>query len=134
MKYDKYMDKDCIELCDTLNSLNGIRTFESCCGHLKNKYLIFMYVNNFYSLSILARAFDRRYSNGKWKLEIITNDTENEPFLTFSVLLYRTEIFISQQEMEEELKQVIDNINYWGDKRFEKHLKGVKEKKENEIH
>jgi hypothetical protein len=25
MKYDKYMDKDCIELCDTLNSLNGIK-------------------------------------------------------------------------------------------------------------
>ena len=33
MKYDKYMDTECIALCDELNSLKGVKTFESCCGH-----------------------------------------------------------------------------------------------------
>ena len=42
MGYDEYMDKECIEVCDLLNSYPGVKTFESCCGHLKNiMYLSF---------------------------------------------------------------------------------------------
>jgi len=31
--YDEKIDKECISLCNTLNSIPGIKTFESCCGH-----------------------------------------------------------------------------------------------------
>ena len=75
MKYDKYMDKECIELCNELNSLKGVKTFESCCGHYKQPYIIFMTISNFYSLSLLARAFDIRYSSGKWAIKISSTDT-----------------------------------------------------------
>lgn len=35
MTYDEFMDKECVELCDALNELEGVETFESCCGHFK---------------------------------------------------------------------------------------------------
>ena len=41
MKYPKSMDKECIPLCDALNALPGIETFESCCGHLKRPFVVF---------------------------------------------------------------------------------------------
>ncbi len=31
--YGKGMDKRCVNLCNTLNALPGIETFESCEGH-----------------------------------------------------------------------------------------------------
>jgi len=31
--YPSDMDVECIPLCDALNSLPGIQTSESCCGH-----------------------------------------------------------------------------------------------------
>jgi len=27
------MDPECVALCDVLNAMPGVRTFESCCGH-----------------------------------------------------------------------------------------------------
>ena len=35
MKYPSNMDQEIIELCDLINSYEGLQTFESCCGHGK---------------------------------------------------------------------------------------------------
>lgn len=40
INYEEF-DKECIELCKTLNTMDGLNTTESCCGHLKNKFMIF---------------------------------------------------------------------------------------------
>ncbi len=34
------MDKECIALCDAMNRFEGIRTYESCCGHNKSEFNI----------------------------------------------------------------------------------------------
>ena len=91
--------------------------------------MIIFKCKNFYSLSILARTFDTRYSNGKWRLQIETDDNIQKPFATFYISLYRTEIFKSQKEMDEELKIIIEKIQYWSQKKFKKHLKGIRELK-----
>ena len=46
LKYDGLMDEECIDLCDAMNSLPGIVTINSCCGHGLNPYSIFFRVTN----------------------------------------------------------------------------------------
>ena len=44
MKYPSNMDKEIIELCDLINSYNGMQTFESCCGHGEDRIRIWFRV------------------------------------------------------------------------------------------
>jgi hypothetical protein len=53
MNYLGKMDEECITLCDAMNSLPGIETLESCCGHGKNEYRIWFNAKNNKHLSIL---------------------------------------------------------------------------------
>jgi hypothetical protein len=45
------MDPQCIALCDAMNKHDGIETFESCCGHSVNRYLIFFTVKDVQNLA-----------------------------------------------------------------------------------
>ena len=40
------MDKECIELCKAINSIPGLQTTESCCGHKENPFRIFFKVTD----------------------------------------------------------------------------------------
>lgn len=124
MKYDKYMDKECIELCDALNSLKGVRTFESCCGHFRKPYMIFMRISNWYSLSLLARAFDFRYSSGKWEIVVGGTDT---PYKKVGIAVFTLQTNVipkTEEEMNELINEAIENIEYWKQEKFVKYLKG----------
>ena len=61
MKYDGKMDKACIALCDAINSIPGLRTFESCCGHGKQPMRIWLKAKMVQSLYVLARSVNRMY-------------------------------------------------------------------------
>ena len=65
-KYDDRMDPECIPICDALNALPGIRTFESCCGHGKRPFMVFFRATKIaYLRPILMEVHDRR----GWTLE-----------------------------------------------------------------
>lgn len=40
LNYDGNMDKECVELCNALNNIPYVTTFESCCGHGKDVFRI----------------------------------------------------------------------------------------------
>ena len=109
MKYDGIMDKECIEICDVLNSLPGVRTFESCCGHLKDRFSVWFFCENINTISRLGRATERNYSDGKW--EIVVDSTDTHPIGVF--WLRSKVVFLSNTEMENSLRSLIDNILYW---------------------
>lgn len=116
--YDEYMDKECIELCDTLNTLPGLKTFESCCGHLKTVFSIWFFCNNIDTLSRLGRAVYKNYSDGKW--EIVVDSTDTCPR---GIFWLRTIVpFVSQDEMEQSLSNLISNIKYWFKTEFDEYF------------
>ncbi len=123
MKYDEYMDKECIPICDALNSLPDVETFESCCGHLKTRYAVYLKTKNLYSMSVIARVFDKRYSNTSvaWKTTIETLDAENNP--QFCIGIYSERPFNDYREMSDDVKHLCDGIRYWSSERFYKHFK-----------
>ena len=115
------MDKDCIALCETLNKLPGVETFESCCGHLMSPYRIWFWCKNFTSLAILARAFDRRYlpTTITWQIGVETGDSHP----TYGFCLKSDKAYDRQADLELDLEAIIHNIEYWKGKEFKQYFK-----------
>ena len=64
------MDEECIKLCEAMNSIVGIKTYESCCGHNAIPYSIFFESNSdglqcFFSL-IPSHIFSEWIINVNW--------------------------------------------------------------------
>ena len=81
MKYDGYMDKECVELCDALNDIPGIETTESCCGHGKDGFRVWFKITDFSALFIIGRITSRNYTPvlPQWdcRVEIVDSDKKN---------------------------------------------------------
>lgn len=60
-EYDNKLDEPVRGICDALNSLPGITTTSSCCGHGKQAPMIIFDVDGPVGLSFLVRCMDRRY-------------------------------------------------------------------------
>ena len=67
MTYDERMDQECIPICDALNALPGIRTFESCCGHEVRPFCVYFTCNSVRALKPLLRAI---YARRTWSLRV----------------------------------------------------------------
>ncbi len=111
------MDKQCIELYYLLNSLPDTHTFESCCGHEREVYMMFFRCFNIGVLSRLGRAVSRNYSDGNW--EIVIDITDTMPYGCFWL---RTTSVLKKDELDESLKGLIDNIQYWFNDEFDNYF------------
>lgn len=56
MKYPQNMDPECVAICDAMNALPGITTFESCCGHGKHEHWIFFWAGSLENLEPILRC------------------------------------------------------------------------------
>ena len=78
MIYDERMDKECIALCDILNSDPGISTAESCCGHGKQPFRIWFEAETVESLCALAMGCNCNYCNHiGWRIEVNHSESPN---------------------------------------------------------
>lgn len=69
--YDE-IDKEIVELCRALNSIDGIETIESCCGHGKEKCRIYFTINN---INLLNRLCFHCFNHEDfWKIRVDTGD------------------------------------------------------------
>lgn len=120
-KYDEYMDEECIAFCDALNELPGVETFESCCGHYKEPYMIFLNCNNFSTLALLARTFDRRYCDSKIGWEMLVDDTDIDPVYKFWI---RSKgVFKDKEQLMADIQRRIEDIEYWKQDKFKEYFK-----------
>lgn len=115
----KDMDKECIQLCKKLNSLSNIKTIESCCGHLKEPYRIFFMCDDFARLGRLFRCVNRNYSDGKWCIEVDGGDVQP----CYEFVLASKQPFSTYEEMEKSIKSLIENIDYWEDKKYDNYFR-----------
>ena len=123
--YDGNMDKECIQICDALNSISDVRTTESCCGHCKDRFMVFFTCDNPHSLAVIARVFDRRYigTSQPWYIELQTKDSGAYDYFIHSETKYD-----SEEVMMKDINQIIENIKYWCDDKFASHFKGCDDK------
>ncbi len=72
------LDAECIDLCVALNGLDGIETFESCCGHGKNYFVIWFFAHEQKYLPLILHIVD----GFNWHCEVRTNyDVSNMYYL-----------------------------------------------------
>ena len=111
--YDEYMDKECLELCDAMNALPGIRTNESCCGHSGGPFDIFFRVDakNNKGLFFLTRCVDRRYwkYGYLWKIQLSVGDLYNNGILPIEYIL--TSNPIVGEDAYAQAKSLVENMN-----------------------
>lgn len=126
MEYDGNMDAPCVPMCDTLNELPGVETFESCCGHGQRPYSVWLKTTDPYSLSVLARAVDRRYvcSQQLWSLTLETCEVKGGPM--FCVRLSSENPYTDESDMLSDVAGVISSIRYWAGDGFKAYF-GEKE-------
>ena len=127
--FDKSFDPECIPLIMALNQLPGIKTVESCCGHLKSNYHIWFKCNNLTSLAILARVFSGR-ANAKWKLEIEPSEMVIPPFKTFCLLLTSKKPFKTWNEMYKAVYNAVGILHYFSRDEYKKYFAGDSKEKE----
>lgn len=112
-KYDLFMDPECILPCDTLNSLPGIETFESCCGHSREPYRVWMKVSDLHGLKILGRCTSRNYSSGIWRV-IIDNSDGWTPGKENPVYAYLESTHpLTPDEMNLHTAALEESLRYW---------------------
>lgn len=112
------IDKECIRLCDVLNSLPYCETFESCCGHGKYTYKIWFKCLDLTVLGRLSRAVAVNYSDGQW--EIVSISTDTTPVGVFEL---RTKEILNVDELDKSINGLIDNILYWTKDEFDEYFK-----------
>lgn len=112
------IDHECFELCCTLNRMPGVETYESCCGHLKERYSIWFRSYNLDAIARIARSVDRNYSDGRWELVVDCNDTEPQGCFW----LRSKKPFSTDKTMEKSVRNLIRSIEYWCGNEFDKHF------------
>jgi hypothetical protein len=65
-QYDERMDPECISICDALNALPGIRTFESCCGHGERPFWAFFFAEQVIDLKPIVSACE----SSAWRVKV----------------------------------------------------------------
>lgn len=58
MDYIGVIDSECTPLCDAINRIPGLDTFESCCGHDKHPFRIWFTVSDLTALPVLLYFLD----------------------------------------------------------------------------
>ena len=109
--YDDYMDREVIPLCNAMNSLPGIETFESCCGHGDHPARIFFTVENTKTgLFFLARCTDNRYweHGHQWSIIVSVADCYENSNLPVYYLLEST---IKGNSVYEQMESLVENLN-----------------------
>lgn len=105
------MDEECIRLCNAMNSLPGIETFESCCGHNKSKYYIWFIVTDYEKrgllslsrfLSVNYHLIGSSYSEEYWKIILDHKDTSPQ-------ICFRLEGPVGDYAGANELAQLIED-------------------------
>lgn len=111
--FDPQMDSECILLCDILNTLPGIETFESCCGHGREPYRIFMKSLDPHGLRILGRCTSRNYSSGIWRVIVDNSDSWKEGESNPVYVYLESSHPLSPDEMSLEVAALEESLNYW---------------------
>lgn len=107
------MDTECILLCDTLNEISGLKTIESCCGHSREPYRIWMKVSDPHGLRVLGRCNSRNYSSGIWRV-VVDNSDGWDPGESNPVYIYLESIHpLGADEMALEVSALEESLRYW---------------------
>jgi hypothetical protein len=110
-----WMDAECVDLCNAINSMKGLETVESCCGHNHQPYRIFFKCYELSALRFLQSCIDNRYwkYGSEWTITSHISDTGPETlyFLLESKSSKLDEIMTQVEDMIEVFNHYLNHQN-----------------------
>lgn len=108
--YGNNMDSECITLCDALNSVKGITTSGSCCGHDSCPFYIFFRVTLMKGLFFVTRCVDKRYwkHGHEWTIDLSVGDTIVDDVLPTAFRLQSEKV---GEEARQQALDLVENMN-----------------------
>lgn len=110
------MDLQCVHLCDAICALPGVTTVESCCGHGKESFQVFIEVDTAVhpaaGLFFLTRCVDRRYweYGHLWNFELHVADLSLSGRLPIVYYLHSGNVV--GEEAYKQAESLLENMNY----------------------
>lgn len=75
------IDKECIELCNAINKLDGLYTTESCCGHGRTPYHIFFNIQSINNLLPILHCIEYWVCGlREWRVLALTDSAVKKVF------------------------------------------------------
>jgi hypothetical protein len=110
---NEWMDAECVDLCDTINSMKGLETVESCCGHNYQPYRIFFKCYDLSALRFLQSCIDGRYweFGYKWRITSYISDTGPEQ-LTFMLESESSNLTEIMTQVEDMIRAINHYLNH----------------------
>jgi hypothetical protein len=100
------MDSECVELCNAINMIPGIRTIESCCGHGNSNFLVFLKVDGALGLENLPELLywlDPCHVGFRWWCKVKTD-------CGMSPATFYIESVVQGEEAYKQAKEIADLI------------------------
>jgi len=114
--YDNF-DPEVVPLCKALNTLPGIETIESCCGHGEYPFRIWFKVDGrvdprMTGLFFITRSVDRRYwqFGNEWDIKLSVGDSVSKGILPTLFLLESTAL---GEEAYAQARDLFDNMTHF---------------------
>jgi hypothetical protein len=111
--YDGLMDTECIKICNYFNSLPGVKTSNSCCGHGSKTFSVFFECTDWRSLAFLGRCIDQRYFKYGNDIEIcLSNSDVNNNFAVFELHTISSMGDVAFEKISSLCKNMIVHLNH----------------------
>lgn len=112
------IDEELVGICNLLNRLPGLITYECCSGHQKSRTDIFLHCYNLDTISRLGRVLSRNYSDHKW--ELVVDSTDTTPHACF--WLRSRKVFHTKEALAKSLRNMASGILHWFGDEYDKHF------------
>jgi len=117
-EYDAFMDKQCLNICNAINLIKGIKTTESCCGHNRNRFRIWLTcdINYIRNINIISKALNRRYGgpsnndNNEWVCSVYFSDRNSCLGKNHKIIVFCIESFYKGRKAYWEANKIAKNI------------------------
>ncbi len=120
------MDNECIDLCEAMNKVKGVKTQASCCGHGEQPFRIWFDCNSMSSLYLMGRVLNKCYGgvvdeNGiEWLCQVLDLDIyfkfENNTVVKANPRFKFDSVNVDYDKVVEQSKQIAKNIDFHLDK------------------
>ena len=112
------VDEELVGICNLLNRLPGVITYECCSGHQKSRTDIFLHCYNLDTISRLGRVLSRNYSDHKW--ELVVDSTDTTPHACF--WLRSRKVFHTKEALAKSLRNMASGILHWFGDEYDNHF------------
>jgi len=115
------MDAECVNICDAINKIPGLRTLESCCGHGDYPFRIWFLIDDPRTLPMLLYFCDPCHVGFRWDCKVTTDCAMSPVHYRIESLEIGEEAYLQAEVIATEVQEFLEGESF---KQFSKDYLG----------